>query len=212
ERSIYNRVLDLDWVIRPGWTEFCGGDVVMRRSALDRAGGYDASLIAGEEPELCRRLRALGYRILHIDRPMTGHDLEMTRWSQYWRRATRAGHAYAEVSRRFRASADPFWIAESRGNWLRGGFWILSLAAAVVALARTPIPLAVWISLAGLLAMRSAWKNRWKAPGKPGLLLAYGVHSHLQQLPIFLGQLKYVLNRRRGRQGKLIEYKEGSQA
>ncbi len=69
--------------------------------------GFDASLIAGEEPELCRRLRARGDQILHVDRPMTGHDLAMTRWQQYWRRAVRAGHAYAEVAARFRGDRDP---------------------------------------------------------------------------------------------------------
>ena len=212
ERSIYNRVLDLDWVYQPGWSEFCGGDVVMRKRALEEAGGYDATLIAGEEPELCRRLRARGYGILHIDCPMTGHDLEMTRASQYWKRATRAGHAYAEVSSRFRASNDPFWAAESKGNFLRGSFWIVSLALALLALLKTPLPLALWFAMALLLAARSAWKCRWKAPGRAALLFVYGLHSHLQQVPIFLGQLAYYRDRWRGRQRKLIEYKEGSGA
>src|SRR5271168_3517690 len=54
--SVYNRVLDLDWIYPPGDTEFCGGDVLMRRRALDEVDGYDSTLIAGEEPELCRRL------------------------------------------------------------------------------------------------------------------------------------------------------------
>ncbi len=210
ERSIYNRVLDLDWVYPPGDSEFCGGDVLMRRTALEQAGGYDPALIAGEEPELCRRLRACGYRILHIDCAMTGHDLEMTRWSQYWKRATRAGHAYAEVSRRFQASADPFWAAESRGNRLRGGFWLASLAAALLALLKTPIPLVAWFCLLLLLGLRSAWKSRWKAPGKPALLLAYGLHSHLQQIPILAGQIQFYRDRRKGERRKLIEYKEGS--
>ena len=77
----------------------------MRREALVEVDGFDASLIAGEEPELCQRLRARGYQILHVDRPMTGHDLAMTHWRQYWRRAVRAGHAYAEVAARFRGTA-----------------------------------------------------------------------------------------------------------
>ncbi len=83
----------------------------MRRSALVQLEGYDPGLIAGEEPELCRRLRARGYRIVHIDAPMTRHDLNMTRFSQYWRRAMRAGYAYAEVSNRFRGSCGPNVVA-----------------------------------------------------------------------------------------------------
>jgi GT2 family glycosyltransferase len=57
--SIYNRVLDLDWIYPPGDTAFCGGDALFRRAALDAVGGFDDSLIAGEEPELCARLRAM---------------------------------------------------------------------------------------------------------------------------------------------------------
>ena len=62
----------------------------MRRTALAEVGGYDPGLIAGEEPALCRRLRARGYSIVHIEAPMTRHDLNMIRFSQYWRRAVRA--------------------------------------------------------------------------------------------------------------------------
>src|SRR5580698_3421320 len=109
ERSVFNRVLDLNWIIPPGFTQYCGGDVLMRREVLAAVQGYDATLIAGEEPELCRRIRAKGYRILHVDAPMTKHDFNMTRFQQYWRRAVRSGHAYAEVSKRFRATDDQLW-------------------------------------------------------------------------------------------------------
>ena len=130
EHSIFNRVLDLDWIYPPGLTEFCGGDVLMRRAALVEAGGFDEGLIAGEEPELCRRIRALGYKILHINQSMTGHDLQIMRWSQYWKRATRAGHAYAEVSERFRNSDDSFWSSERKANMIRGSCWAISFVAA----------------------------------------------------------------------------------
>src|SRR5512132_2622425 len=101
EASIYHRVLDLDWVYPPGPSEFCGGDALIRRAVLQAVGGYDERLIAAQEPEMCRWIRDAGYVILHVDRPMTGHDLAITRWSQYWRRVVRAGYAYAEVAERF---------------------------------------------------------------------------------------------------------------
>ena len=82
EDSLYNRVLDLDWMYAPGDTDYCGGDVLMRRCALEQVDGFDPTLIAGEEPELCYRLRHCGYRIRHIDSPMTGHDLNITRFRQ----------------------------------------------------------------------------------------------------------------------------------
>jgi len=209
EVSIYNRILDLDWVYAPGITEFCGGDVLIRRHALVDVGGYDSELIAGEEPEMCRRMRALGYRILHIDHPMTGHDLQMTRWSQYWKRATRAGHAFAEISRRFRDSDDPAWNAERKRNLFRGIFWVASFTIAVAAsvLSFNILPFALWIALLLALSLRSAWKSRWKSRNVVTLLL-YGVHSHLQQIPICIGQLQFALDQRRGNRRALIEYKE----
>jgi glycosyltransferase involved in cell wall biosynthesis len=207
QRSIYNRALDLDWIYRPGFTEFCGGDVLMRRKALVETRGFDEELIAGEEPELCQRMRAHGYRILHIDQPMTGHDLQITRWSQYWKRAARAGHAYAEVSERFRGCNDPFWNSERSRNLVRGGWWMVSFAAAIIASFRFGLlPIALWISLLLLLSLRSAWKARWKTENKFTLLI-YGIHSQLQQFPICVGQLKYELDKRLSKRSRLIEYK-----
>jgi GT2 family glycosyltransferase len=209
EASVFNRALDLDWIYTPGLTDFCGGDVLMRRNALVQTGGFDEGLIAGEEPELCRRMRATGYTILHIDHPMTGHDLQITRFSQYWKRATRAGHAYAEVSARFRGSGDPAWADERTRNLIRGSFWPISLAlAAATSIRFGLLPLAIWALLLLLLALRSAWKARWKS-SSPSTLFLYGLHSHLQQLPILVGQFQFELGKRSGKAKRLIEYKEG---
>jgi hypothetical protein len=65
-----------------------------------------------------------------------------------------------------------------------------------------------WLGVLAIFAVRSASKARWKAPGRTLLLLFYGVHSHLQQIPILVGQLTYLRVRRSGGQGKRIQYKE----
>jgi glycosyltransferase involved in cell wall biosynthesis len=208
DQSIYNRVLDLDWVYAPGFVEACGGDVLMRRSALVKAGGYDEQLIAGEEPELCRRLRAQGYSILHIDHAMTQHDLHITRWSQYWKHGRRAGYAYAQVSDRFKTTGDPFWRADARRGVVLACFWGFTLIAAVVASVRySYLPMAIWLCLFLTASIRSAWRARWKDDNAMTLIL-YGAHSHLQHLPIFVGQLQHLLDKRRGKQRDLIEYKQ----
>jgi glycosyltransferase involved in cell wall biosynthesis len=212
EHSIYNRVLDLDWIYPPGNADFCGGDVLMRRSALIEVEGYDPALSAGEEPELCRRLRARGYHIVHIDTPMTLHDLNMTRFSQYWRRAMRAGYAYAEVSSRFRESADPMWLRESRRNVRSGCFWIAWLVVSLILLAFGSVWILPWFALLIALPARSAWKARSRAPGQKSLLLLYGLHSHLQQIPILVGQLRYFRDRNSGKRGTQIQYKEEASA
>lgn len=209
EASLYNRVLDLDWIYPPGPAAFCGGDALFRRSVLLETGGFDETLIAGEEPELCRRILAAGGQILHIDEPMTGHDLGITRFAQYWRRASRAGHAYAEVSARFAETPERFWSADASRNRLRAAlllaFPLLALLTAVVL--RSAVPVYALLLLLALLVLRTAWKARWKSRSAITLLL-YGIHSHFQQIPIFFGQMGFVLGRRRGVRQGLVEYKK----
>ncbi|AAU92280.1 glycosyltransferase [Methylococcus capsulatus] len=208
EQSLFNRVLDLDWIYPPGPSDFCGGDALMRADVVRSVGGFDASLIAGEEPEMCQRIRALGFTILHVDRPMTGHDLAMKTWASYWKRAFRAGYAYAEVSERLRHTAFPLWLADARRNLLRGGFLSLLFAAGVVglAIAKSMLPPVLALAFFLALALRSAWKARWKGGGLWTLLL-YGIHSHLQQIPILAGQIACRLDRLRHHRRFLIEYK-----
>ena len=83
ERSIYNWLCDREWEGSPGEVKACGGDVMIRASALAAAGGYREDMIAGEEPELCFRLRAAGWRVWRLDAEMTLHDAAMIHFSQW---------------------------------------------------------------------------------------------------------------------------------
>ena len=225
-QSLYTRVLNLDWICLPGAHTFFGGDVLIRFRALQQTGGFDDTLIAGEEPDLCRRLRELGWQIEHLSIPMTGHDLAIYRFSQYWRRLLRAGYAFAQVSARFRSTGDPFWSAESRRNRLRGIFWATSLLLVLLAalgaallpanrlgpfathraLAAT-LPPFLWLAFLFVLALRTALRYRWKSDSALTLAL-YGLHSHLQQIPVALGQLFWWLDHRADRSRGLMEYKD----
>jgi len=209
QKSIYIRVLDLDWIYAPGFTLYCGGDALFRQSVLAATNGFDETLIAGEEPELCRRIAALGFKILHIDHPMTGHDLAITRWRQYWKRSTRAGHAYAEVSQRLNANGQTLWADETRRNRNRAltliGLCLLGLLGSIFLRSIWPT-LAVLLFFAAI-GLRSALKARGKSTD-PLTLFLYGIHSHLQQVPIYCGQLQYRWNRRKGKRVRLLEYKQ----
>ena len=61
EASIYNTLADMEWDTPIGPAQSCGGDALFRNAALEAVGGYDPSVIAGEEPEMCFRLRAGGW-------------------------------------------------------------------------------------------------------------------------------------------------------
>lgn len=60
--SIYNLLCDIEWNTPVGEAKACGGDSMMRVLALKQAVGFNPSLIVGEEPELCVRLRQAGGR------------------------------------------------------------------------------------------------------------------------------------------------------
>ena len=206
--SVFNRVLDLDWIYPAGISDFCGGDAIMRRSALKQCGGFNESLIAGEEPELCSRLRSGGWQIAHIDHAMTGHDLAMHSFRQYWRRATRAGYAYREVSEVLKDTPTPLWAEAARHNRERAALLCSGFLSTIAAsfLLQNLWPVFAAAVLFGLVAGRTAWKIRWKCDN-PLTLILYSLHAHLQQIPIYVGQLQYRYDKRSTRKRGLIEYK-----
>jgi glycosyltransferase involved in cell wall biosynthesis len=208
EASLYNRILDLDWIYEPGLTEFCGGDALMRRVAVQRAGGFNPDLIAGEEPDLCRRIRANGELILHIDAPMTGHDLAMTNWREYWMRAVRGGYAYAEIAALYRNTSDPLWASTSRSNVIRACIYVIAPAAAIlIALVlRSWVAILLFLFCAAALIGRTAIRARRKH-GSFATLILFAVHSHVQHIPVFVGQLRYRTIAGRHGRSELIEYK-----
>jgi cellulose synthase/poly-beta-1,6-N-acetylglucosamine synthase-like glycosyltransferase len=207
--SVYNRVLDFDWNPVPGPSLYFGGDTLVRRVCLEAVGGYREDLIAGEEPELCRRIRQRGWQIMHVDRLMTLHDLALRSWRQYWRRAFRTGHAYAQISSLSANTDDPLWVRESHLNAVRGLFWIgLPLFAIALSLyTESLIPLGAALLVTLTLTLRSAAKSSQKIRQLSTLLL-YATHSHVQQVPILLGQLSFWTARVMRKQRNLIEYKE----
>ncbi len=107
--SIYNRLFDLEWDTPVGEAPACGGDALMRVTAFEAVGGFRSLLVAGEEPELCVRLREAGWKIWRLDAEMTQHDAAMSRLGQWWLRAVRSGYGFAEVSRLQRNSPFRIW-------------------------------------------------------------------------------------------------------
>jgi glycosyltransferase involved in cell wall biosynthesis len=108
--SLYNALCDDEWNVPIGLADSCGGDALFRACALDEARGYDERLIAGEEPDLCLRLRQRSWIVRRIDAEMTLHDAAMTEFRQWWLRARRAGFAYAEHIFVHRRHANQSWI------------------------------------------------------------------------------------------------------
>lgn len=157
EASLYNRLADLEWQGRAGEVEACGGDALVRAEAFRAVGGFDRRLIAGEEPELCLRLRRRGFRILRLEREMTRHEAGLERFSQWWRRQKRAGHAFAESAWLHGSEPERFRVREAASILA----WSLGLPGVVVLLTAggaSPAPLAL-LAAYPLLAARIAWRR-----------------------------------------------------
>ena len=195
DASVYNRLIDLEWDTQVGQARACGGDAMMRLKALDAVGGYRDSMIAGEEPELCVRLRAAGWAVWRLDAEMTLHDAAMTHFGQWWRRARRAGHAYAEGAALHGAPPERHNVAAVRRSLLWGlGVPVLALVACSL--------LGGWgalILLAWPLQVLRLWAR--------SRALAQGAFLTLVKLPESLGILQYYRARVTGRHMGIIEYK-----
>jgi GT2 family glycosyltransferase len=212
ERSIYNRLADLEWDTPVGEAIACGGDAMMRADAFEAVGGYNPTLPAGEEPELCQRLRQQGWKVWRIDAEMTWHDLDMRRFRQWWTRQVRSGYSGLDVAVRFspgRAGLFRDQIRSAR-RWALGWPLILISAGALATLARGPLAGALAAGTVGLAlpaqVLRLAIKARHRVPS-PRVALALGALTMAAKWAHLSGQLLYVRDRMTGRHARLIEYK-----
>lgn len=210
DRSLYNRICDLEWNVPVGPVLATGGDAMFRVSALAQVGGYADDLIAGEEPDMCVRMaRAGGWRFARIDAPMTRHDANITRFSQWWRRARRGGYAAAEHVARHGAGALPGDMAQVR-RMLIWGLWLpaITMLSLLLALLDWRFSL-IAVLLAGLYAaqtLRLARRERASWPSAR-LALCAGALRVLHQFAAVSGLAGRSLDRVAGRERKIMEYR-----
>lgn len=205
EKTVYNRLCDLEWRFWPyGEVDACGGIALARVEALKEVGGFDPGLIAGEEPELCFRLREKGWKIFRVRADMAYHDAAMTRFAQWWRRAFRAGYAYAEGAWLHGSGTERYCVRNVRSNW----FWGLLLPAAGIGGALVTggwgllllgvYPVQVW------RIQRTMRKHKGLSRGDARVYAAFCV---LAKLPLAAGQVRFHVLRMAGKRATIIEYK-----
>ena len=133
EQSFFNWIGDLEWNAAPGACDSFGGDILIRRTALETSGGYDEDLVAGEDPELSWRIGQRGWKIIMLDALMTKHDLAMLKTSQYLKRSFRSGYGFAAVQSRVAATGSDFWKADLRRILTKSaGFFFFSIAGLIL--------------------------------------------------------------------------------
>lgn len=205
--SVYNRLCDIEWDTPVGETKACGGDAMMRVRALKQVEGFNPTLIAGEEPELCVRLRQAGGQIMRIDAEMTLHDAQIMHFGQWWKRSVRNGHAYAEGALMHGRSPEKHWVKESRRIWVWG--LILPFMAFASAWLTKGISIVLLLIAYSILFFRVYKYAKTKGITSSDALL-YGLFCVLDKFPQLVGQIQFHLSRFLGNKRGIVEYKNAA--
>ena len=199
DATIYNRLCEMEWRGPVGDIDACGGIFMARASTFRRVGGLDETVIAAEDDEFCIRVRAGGERVRRIDHDMCLHDADMRRFGQWWRRAVRAGYAYAQVG-----EMHPGYFKAARRR-----AWGWGLALPAVALVAAPFTMGLSLSLLLLypLSFIRTRRNLIRDGAAPSHATLHAGFLTLSKFPNLVGVLDYRRKRLTGAPVGIVEYK-----
>ena len=164
------------------------GTAMYRFAAFREVGGFRSDLKAGEEPELCVRLRRAGWRVARLDTPMGVHDVGPLRVGEWWQRCSRAGRAYAEGATIHGEGPEAHWSWEHK-RALVGG-----VAVPAVALALAPVTLGatvVLLAAGGLVSWTRAYTAARKRAHEKGNAAAWATACVVGRLAEGQGALQF---------------------
>jgi GT2 family glycosyltransferase len=199
----YNRLADMEWNTPVGEATACGGDALMRVQAIKEVNGFNETLICGEEPEMCLRLRRQNWKILRLDADMTLHDAAMTKFSQWWSRMVRSGWATAEGKAMYGSAPEKYMVRQSLRNWL----WAVFAPLTSLVFAWPTSGLSLLLLLGYPVLGWRIYKYRLSCGDLPSHARLYAFFCVLGKFPEVMGEVKYGLTQWRGQQATLIEYK-----
>jgi GT2 family glycosyltransferase len=197
--SIYNYLCDLEWNTPIGEALACGGDALVRAEAFDAVGGFRSSLIAGEEMELCLRLRQIGWKIWRLDEEMTEHDASMTRFGQWWTRSIRSGYGLADIYWLHRDSPVEPWRRMILRAVVWGGLLPVCIGLGAILHPAALLGVSIYFFQVCRIALREAPTS--KHPWSRAFL------SIVSKFAEFRGALKFLWVTARREHIQLIEYK-----
>lgn len=189
DKNLFHVLTDMEWHYEVGPCRYFGGEVLIKREVLEKTGGFDENLVAGEDPELSYRIRQEGWQILRIDVTMATHDINMTRLRQYLKRAYRSGYAYAEIALRFMQNQEKLWLRELTRivakTLLPVGFVVLGVLTGKTLLGFL-LGLLVFVKpFFGLGRLKRSYRQTWN------MCILYAGHSALVVYPQFCGSMRY---------------------
>ncbi|MBC8132295.1 MAG: glycosyltransferase family 2 protein [Deltaproteobacteria bacterium] len=204
ERTPFNALCDVEWRMRPvGDTQAFGGIFLVRAAAYRAVGGFNPDVIAAEDDEIGIRLRQAGGRFRRIDHVSVLHDAGITRIGQWWTRAKRCGHGYAQVADMHGGPPERYFVPEVK----RTCAWGMGLPLAAAVLAPPTLGLSLWLLAAYPLQMARTFRATRRKGFDTRYAALWGVSCTAAKIPESLGVIKYHLNKLRRRRPTIIEYK-----
>ena len=219
--SIYNMLCEIEWNTPVGAAKACGGDAMVQVDFFERVGMFDPTLIAGEEPDFCARIRSAGGFVHRLEKNMTRHDAALFTFSGWWRRMFRCGYGAKEVvekvTKQMPIAEVPFrGLTRSAVIWCDGWTGMLVCIAFLAHAWCWPHAAGGWLKsavlalVAGVLVqvfqcIRTAWRTR--ARGSPLNVLIYAAFVQIGKWPQRFGQLLWHRDNFLRRPARLIEYK-----
>ncbi len=205
DATVYNRLMHLEWDCPPGADSAIGGNASIRVSAFNEVSGFNESLLAGEEADLHLRLRRRNWIVRRVRDPMAQHDADMTRFSQWWKRHVRSGHAVAEAAHLHQDGPEAHQQKQRRSNYV----WGLALPAGAIAAA--PFTLGASLTAASFgagalyLKVFRYERGQGRSVADAELTARYTV---LSKFPQALGQLKFLRRRLTGAAPEPFDHRE----
>jgi len=199
ERSIYNRLMDIEWTTPIGDVLACGGITMMRVALFNQVDGFRDDMIAGEEPEICFRMRMQGWGIYRLDTDMAKHDAAMTKFSQWWKRTVRTGYAFALGNSIHGKSKERYWVKEKQRIIIWGLFIpVLILGLMIIN------PIFLVLSFVYLVQFVRVGNKR---ADLGSIKFIWAASVVLGKIPEALGLLYFWQDKISARRARIIEYK-----
>lgn len=202
-QSVYNRLIDMEWDTPIGKASSCGGDALIRMEAYYKVGGYNASLIAGEEPEMCFRLRGNAWEIERIAAEMTLHDADVHEFGLWFRRSMRSGYAFATGKAMHGRSSEKYCVHEVKSIIL----WALLLPAAALIFSTITWGASLLLFGGYYLLYKRVRDHRTDHGDQPQYAEVYARYIIVGKYAQMTGCMRYWYDQFLGRKGELIEYK-----
>jgi GT2 family glycosyltransferase len=204
QSSIYKRLASLEWDTPSGEVQACGGLAMIRAGVFQSVGGFNPSISAAEDDELCLRIRRRGWKVVRLDDAMAVHDMAMTRFGQWWIRSVRTGYAYAEGSALYGRSPERHFVRQTASAL----FWgilvpVLALGPVWPTRGMSLLLLAGYVLLYHRTRRYYSVRRGWP----PADARLYATWIVIAKLPHALGAIRYWIGRLSGQRTRVVEYR-----